>query len=188
MKKQYQVCLLGDSIRLIGYGLLVPDKLGKDYSVWQPEDNCRFAHYMLRMLFDYKDRLTGSDVITFNCGLWDECNLFGDGSFTDPGVYGAELARLVKQLKNMTKKLIFINTTPVSPRNIHNDNANIARFNAVAEKVMKEADVPVVDLYSAVMAALDRYICDDLIHLSEDGKELAAGLVSEAIRTAAKTL
>ena len=48
MKK---VVLLGDSIRLWGYGTKVPEMLGEDYEVWQPEDNCRFVKYTLRGLF-----------------------------------------------------------------------------------------------------------------------------------------
>ena len=50
MKK---VTLLGDSIRQIGYGTRVPELLGEDYEVFQPEENCRFVKYTLRMLFDY---------------------------------------------------------------------------------------------------------------------------------------
>jgi len=42
-----KIVLLGDSIRLIGYGLLVPGKLGEGYDVWQPTDNCRFAQSIL---------------------------------------------------------------------------------------------------------------------------------------------
>ena len=40
MKK---VVLLGDSIRLWGYGTKVPDMLKGEYEVCQPEDNCRFT-------------------------------------------------------------------------------------------------------------------------------------------------
>ena len=40
MKK---VVLLGDSIRLIGYGKKVPEMLGDNYTVFQSEDNCRFV-------------------------------------------------------------------------------------------------------------------------------------------------
>ena len=47
-----KVILLGDSIRRIGYGTKVPELLGENYTVWQPEENCRFAYYTLRMLFD----------------------------------------------------------------------------------------------------------------------------------------
>ena len=42
-----KVTLLGDSIRMIGYGLEVPALLGEDFEVFQPDDNCRFAKYTL---------------------------------------------------------------------------------------------------------------------------------------------
>ena len=77
MKKK--IALLGDSIRMIGYGTKVPEMLGEDYEVFQPEDNCRFAKYTLRMLFDYKDHLKDCEVIHWNNGLWDVSDLFGDG-------------------------------------------------------------------------------------------------------------
>ena len=52
MKK---VVLLGDSIRLIGYGPKVPEMLGDEYTVFQSEDNCRFVKYTLRCLFDWRE-------------------------------------------------------------------------------------------------------------------------------------
>ena len=50
-----KVTLLGDSIRLIGYGLKVPELLGEEFEVFQPGDNCRFAKYTLRGLFDWQE-------------------------------------------------------------------------------------------------------------------------------------
>ena len=35
--------LIGDSIRMIGYGAPVAERLGDEFEVWQPDDNCRFA-------------------------------------------------------------------------------------------------------------------------------------------------
>ena len=63
MKK---VVLLGDSIRLIGYGKRVVELLGDQCTVWQPEDNCRFAKYTLRMLFDEQQNIKNADVIHWN--------------------------------------------------------------------------------------------------------------------------
>ena len=79
MKK---VVLLGDSIREIGYGPVVPALLGDEYQVWQPPENCRFALYTLRMTFDYRPFMEGADVIHWNNGLWDVCQLWEDGPFT----------------------------------------------------------------------------------------------------------
>ncbi|MCI6734265.1 MAG: hypothetical protein MR437_04210, partial [Clostridiales bacterium] len=74
MKK---VTLLGDSIRQIGYGKTVAEELRKEgIEVFQPEENCRFSKYTLRMLFDYKEQIAGSDVIHWNNGLWDVSDLF----------------------------------------------------------------------------------------------------------------
>ena len=77
MKK---VALLGDSIRLLGYGTKVPELLGEEYEVFQPEDNCRFVKYTLRMLFELREQIQDSDIIHWNNGLWDtSTGLFDDG-------------------------------------------------------------------------------------------------------------
>ena len=77
MKK---VVLLGDSIRLIGYGPKIPELLGSDYQVWQSEDNCRFVKYTLRCLFDWREDIKDADIIHWNNGLWDtSTGLFDDG-------------------------------------------------------------------------------------------------------------
>ena len=79
--------LLGDSIRLLGYGMRVPALLAPDIAVWQSEDNGRFTSYTLRTCFDYKAELETADVIHWNNGLWDMCDLFGDGPFTPLPLY-----------------------------------------------------------------------------------------------------
>ena len=50
MKK---LVLLGDSIRLIGYGTRLPALLRDEYEIWQPADNCRWADYTYRMPQDF---------------------------------------------------------------------------------------------------------------------------------------
>lgn len=77
MKK---VTLLGDSIRL-GYESRVTELLKPDFEVFTYKDNGRFAAYTLRSLFDYREQIAGSDVIHWNNGHWDLCDLFGDGIF-----------------------------------------------------------------------------------------------------------
>lgn len=68
---------------MIGYGNKVEEILrAEECDVWQPQDNCRFAKYTLRMLFDFQDEIKGADVVHWNNGLWDMCDLFGDGAFT----------------------------------------------------------------------------------------------------------
>ena len=98
MKK---VVLLGDSIRLVGYGPRVPELLGSDYEVYQPDENCRFVKYTLRGLFEWHENITGADIIHWNNGLWDTTNLFSDGKpFTSEDEYVDNMLRVAKELKS----------------------------------------------------------------------------------------
>ena len=113
MKK---VSLLGDSIRLFGYGTQVSALLGRKIKVFQPKENCRFSKYMLRGLYDWRSELETSDVIHFNCGLWDAGNVVGDGRIlTSDEEYKENVLRIAKSLLRFTPKVIFATTTPVRP-------------------------------------------------------------------------
>ena len=53
-----KIVLIGDSIRVVGYGPMLEERLKKaGFEVFQPEDNCRFAQYTLRLLFDLKEQI-----------------------------------------------------------------------------------------------------------------------------------
>ena len=104
MKKK--VVLLGDSIREWGYGTRVPELLGEDYEVFQPNDNCRFVKYTLRGLFDWQDGIKGADVIHWNNGLWDATEIFGDGTFTSEEEYVENMLRVARLLKKITPCLL----------------------------------------------------------------------------------
>ena len=181
MKK---IVLLGDSIRLIGYGQKVPELLGDEFSVWQSTDNCRFASYTLRMLFDNRADIEGADVIHWNNGLWDECALFDDGSFTPIDTYVATMVRIAKLLLTMGKRVIFATTTPVSPDKPYNDNKRIAAYNAAIVPILKDMGIIINDLHTTVSQDIPNYICDDLIHLSPAGIDVCAAQVADAIKSA----
>ena len=184
-----KVTLIGDSIRQSGYGKVVPKLLGEDVEVFQPSDNCRFAKYTLRGLFDWEKDMRGSRIIHFNCGLWDVCNILGDGKlFTSDEEYVDNMLRIADILLNRYEKVIFATTTPVSLKNIYNKNEDIKRFNDILVPKLQEKGVIINDLYSTVIADLDRFICDDTIHLSEDGIEACSKQVADIILKTAKTL
>ena len=181
MKK---VTLLGDSIRLIGYGTKVPELLGEEYEVFQPEDNCRFVKYTLRMLFDLKSEIEGSDVIHWNNGLWDiPTGLFDDGEpFTNVEEYVQNMLRVAKELKKLGKRVIFATTTPVHPEYPYNKNEVIEQYNAAIVPKLQEIGIEINDLYSLVSKGIDTYICEDQIHLSEAGIELCSKQVADLIK------
>lgn len=181
MKK---VVLLGDSIRQIGYGARVPELLGEGYEVWQPEDNCRFVKYTLRMLFDYKDQMQGSDVIHWNNGLWDICTgLFDDGeAFTSEEEYVANMLRVARLLKQYGKRVIFATITPVHNEYVYNKNSVIQRYNELIVPKLQEMGIEINDLHATVMQDLYKYIGADQIHLSEEGIAVCAQQVANAIK------
>ena len=179
MKK---VVLLGDSIRLIGYGQRTAELLGSDYSVWQPEDNCRFAAYTLRMLFEYKAQLEGADVIHFNCGLWDMCDLFGDGPFTPLEVYVEQMVRIAKILKTYAPVVIFATTTPPSPKMWGHDLDRVRAYNAAAMAALEPLGILFDDLFTPVAEDIDRMISEDYLHASPYGVEILANRVADCIK------
>lgn len=180
-----KVVLFGDSIRQIGYGAMVEEELKKEgYDVYQPEDNCRFAKYTLRMIFDYKEQLKDADVIHFNIGHWDLCNINEDGeNFSTLEEYETNLRRAVKQFLRITPKVIFATTTPVRDTNPYNSNKDIILYNKKAVEVMEEFNVKINDLHALLKDDIDKYIrADDAIHLTDEGIKICAKQVIKCIK------
>lgn len=183
-----KVTLLGDSIRLLGYGRFVPELLGEDYEVFQPEDNCRFAKHTLRGIFDWSKQMEGSRIVHWNNGLWDCCDLFGDGFFTSEEEYVANMLRIADLLLSRHDKVIFATTTPVSLKNVCYTNSTIERYNEILVPKLQEKGVIINDLYRLVATDIDRYIAEDLIHLAEDGARLCARQVANVIQSVADSM
>ena len=183
MKK---VALLGDSIRLLGYGTKVPELLGEEYEVFQPDDNCRFVKYTLRGIFEWREQLKGCDVIHWNNGLWDtSVNLFDDGGkpFTCEEEYVENMLRVARELKKLAPRVIFATTTPVRPDYEYNDNEIIDRYNSILVPKLQTMELEINDLNALVKPHVYQYICDDdKIHLSKTGIDVCAKQVAESIR------
>lgn len=184
-----KITLLGDSIRQIGYGTLIAKLLGEDYEVYQPDDNCRFAKYTLRGLFDWKKDMEGTRIVHWNNGLWDICNLFGDGLFTGEDEYITNMLRIADILTSNYEKVIFATTTPVTEKNDYNKNSDIVRYNQIIVPLLEQKGVIINDLHSIVSKDIENYIRkDDNIHLTDAGIEICAKQVADVIRNVSKTL
>ena len=179
MKK---AALLGDSIRLIGYGQKCAELLSDEFETFLPEENGMFAKYTLRMaLWEWKPKLEGCDVIHWNNGLWDVCDL-GDGPFTPVDEYVATLVRISKVLKNYTKNIIFATSTPTSPDMWGHDIERAKAYNKAAVDALTAEGVKINDLFTTVAADIPGNICADNIHLSEKGIALCAAQTADIIR------
>ena len=181
-----KVALLGDSIREIGYGTVVPQMLGDDYEVFQPAENCRFSKYTLRGLSDWKEGLEGCDIVHWNNGLWDTVtNRPDDEPFSTPEEYVTNMLRIAKYLKAHHRVVIFATTTPVRKEFVDNDNERIAKYNALIVPELEKLGIIINDLNALVSTDIDGLLRhDDNIHLNEKGIELCGKQVAEFIRKA----
>lgn len=171
MKK---VTLLGDSIRLIGYGLKVPELLGQDYVVYQPEENCQYVKFtLLRVFTDWTEHIKGSDVVHWNNGLWDIIDYRGDGSFSSYEEYEMNIIRVARYLKTLAPKVIFATTTP-KRTDEQKINDTIKSFNERIVPVLIKEGIIINDLHSIIAQDIDSYICEDETHLSTKGIEVAS--------------
>ena len=179
-----KITFLGDSIRE-QYAPRVKELLGEGYDVWWPSDNCRFAKYTLRGLFDWSRYMEGSDIVHFNCGHWDTCNLFGDGSFSTEEEYVDNMMRIVDILKRKYKTVVFATTTPASETNKFYAKGISDRFNSIILPRLVERGVLIDDINACIRDDVERYICDDGVHLSEEGIEKCARHVADFITSIA---
>ena len=164
------VLLIGDSIRM-GYDKSVKQTLENVANVYFPEENCRFAAYVLRYFHEYKDMVkTGDiDVIHWNAGLWDSLRLFGEEHHTPIEIYKYYIERICIRIKKLcpNAKVIFATSTSVqtekmSPNFIRYNN-EIEEYNAAAVEIVKKYGFSVNDLY-AVSASLSPEAHSDAVH------------------------
>lgn len=184
-----RVVLIGDSIRLTGYGAAVQKRLSGDFDVWQSDENARYVQYTLRCVFDWEEQLRGADVIHWNNGLWDVSNLYGDGEFTPPQQYLSGILRLARLFSARARKVIFATTTPIWPGYRYKSNEDIDRYNALVVPPLKEMGVVINDLNAVLRADIQGCITEtDGIHLSEKGIRLCADAVEDCIRKTAASI
>ena len=179
MKK---VVLLGDSIRLNGYGTVISKYLPKNVTVYQHEANDRFSKNLLVAISLDLENLKDADVIHFNAGLWDSSLMIGDNKpISDVKEYVNNMSRIADILLKITPKVIFSTITP--NKSTHKDNSikTTMLYNKKVTKMLVKKGVIINDLFSVINEDIDSYICEDNLHLNEKGIKAAAESVSKAI-------
>ena len=162
--------LIGDSIRM-GYDKSVKRTLAGKANVIFPEENCRFASYVLRYFHEYLGECKGEDidVIHWNAGLWDCLRLFEEEPHTPIDVYEYYIERICIRIKKIcpNAKVIFATSTRVLSEKMSTDskryNEEIEKYNEVAVNVVKKYGFVINDLY-AVSATLSEEAHSDPVH------------------------
>jgi hypothetical protein len=177
-----RVLLLGDSIRM-GYEPLVRQRLEGLAEVAAPEENGRFAKHTLWGVNLWIRDLGKPDIVHWNNGLWDlhhEAPMVE--ALTSLNEYLGQMKRILNELQRTGAKIIFATTTPIPPDGVGRSNAEIDLYNAAVVEVMEANDVEVNDLNSLVKQNLAGNICEDKVHLTEQGNRLCAEQVIGKIK------
>ena len=164
------ILLIGDSIR-IGYDKSVKRSLEGVANVYFPEENCRFASYVLRYLHEYKELVKDGkvDILHWNAGLWDCLRLFEEEPHTPKDVYAYYIDRICMRIKTVfpDATVIFATSTRVQSEKMSKDfkryNEEIEEYNRIAVEVVKKHGFAVNDLY-AVSASLPESAHSDAVH------------------------
>ncbi len=186
MKK---IVLIGDSIRM-GYDKYVKDALSGVAEVYYPEENCKFAEYVLRYAHEWKTAgKWGDDVdlVHWNAGLWDALELFGDEPLTSLDYYGEAIARIDKRLRMLfpKAKIVFATSTKVieemASKDFFRHNSVIEKYNNKAIEALKDTDAYINDLY-AISKTIGKEYHSDFVHYYTDrGREMLGGKVLSVI-------
>ena len=193
MKK---IVLIGDSIRM-GYDKYVRAALDGKAEVLFPEEDSRFAEYVLRTVIDWKNNGKWGDdvdVVHWNAGLWDTLTLYEDGTLTPLNVYVDFIKRIHKRLTTLfpKAKLIFATSTLVLEDKYPDHkisvryNADTRAFNEAAVAVLTELGEEINDLYSLVDGVPTDYYSDCTHLYTPEGTRLIGDRVLEVVCCAAE--
>ena len=184
-----KVVLIGDSIRM-GYAPFVIEAFKGKATVISNKANGGDSARVLANLDDWAIS-EQPDVVHFNCGLHD---LKVSRKTKQPQIpfdqYESNLKKIVERLQKETKaKLIFATTTPIvdsrhAKRKGEFDRreADVLRYNEVAEKVMKDANVEINDLHALVIKeGSEKTLRSDGTHYEAANSRKLAKQVTDAV-------
>ena len=164
------ILLIGDSIRM-GYDKAVQKALEGKANVYFPEENCRFAAYLLRNLHEYKNLIPegDADVIHWNAGLWDCQRLFEEEPNTPVEIYAYYIERICRRIKKVypNARVIFATSTCLlgEPDEAYYKryNEDVEKYNETAVAIMEQYGIAVNDLH-ALSKTLPKEAHSDPIH------------------------
>ena len=177
MKK---IVLIGDSIRM-GYDKYVKTALEGVAEVYYPEENCRFAEYVLRYAHEWKS--VGQwpddvDLVHWNAGLWDVLELYEDEPLSTIEYYSHVIPRIHKRLRMLfpKAKLVFATSTPVlehlCKKDFRRHNSTIEAYNRAAVQALSGTDTVINDLYPLMLDCPESYHSDFVHFYTDEGREL----------------
>jgi len=178
-----RVLLIGDSIS-IGYTVPVRKALAGVANIHRINTNGGPTSNGVKQV-DAWVREGKWDVIHFNFGLHD-LKIMDDKRQVPLDEYEANLRKIVERLQQTGAKLIWCSTTPVPEGKLNppRDPADVAKYNAVAKKIMDEKHIPIDELNAFATSRLKEIQQPVNVHFTAKGSEALGEEVAKSIKAA----
>jgi hypothetical protein len=129
------------------------------------------------------------DYLLINCGLHDIRVRPDVGHQVCEGDYKRNLDQAFRMARTISRNLYWINTTPVCDAHhnqLKNDykryNADVLRYNSIAEVVTKLHNIAIIDLHSFTSAAGGVELLLDHIHYTSATRMLQAAFMTGTVK------
>ena len=166
-----RVLLIGDSIS-IGYEVPVRKMLTGKANVHRVPGNAGPSSNGVFLIDSWLGEKKW-DVIHFNFGLHDLKRLSDGKHQVGPEAYERYLRLVVERLQKTGAKLIWASTTPVPEGKVSPPRvpADVAAYNEIALRVMRENSIPVDDLYAFALPRLKDIQQPVNVHFTAEGSK-----------------
>lgn len=156
--------------------------------------NAGDSYQVLEYISTLKDKNIKLDIVAFNCGLHDIRRNREDNSLqVEYKEYEDNLREIVKILKEISNKIYWIRTTHVKDER-HNlrkggylrYNNDVIEINKIADKIMNEEKIDIIDLYSYTKSIENDDMYLDHIHFKDEVSKKQAEFIIKNIKEANK--
>lgn len=184
------VFVIGDSISL-DYHKFMKDML-YDKAAYS-SDNYSFNGADSMQVLEYLNKIDKEgrkyDILLINCGLNDiQRNHYNMKKQIDKEEYEKNVRKIVEIGHGISDKIYWINSTPID-NDLHNQNNlrpyrydwDVVEYNKIADNVMNENNIDVIDLYDYTKTCGDKGIYRDYIHFNDDVSEKQAQFIYKKI-------
>jgi len=187
MGEKKKLLLLGDSIRM-SYQPVVAEMMKDVADVVGPAENCQFSAYTLASFDRWVEELGKPNIVHWNNGIHDVGHNPDRKPLQYPlDEYISNLRGIIGKLRKIGAEIIFATSTPVHPdRPFKNTewawrNEEIDRYNEASLELMKSEGILINDLHALVAEDADKYLSEDMLHLSQEGIKKCAEAVVEIV-------
>ena len=126
-----------------------------------------------------------ADILLLNCGLHDIKTDPQTGAKQVPlSDYEANLQSIIEVVASLQPKLVWVRTTPCDEavhnqpsRSFYRFAADAGAYNQVADRLMTEAEIPLLDLYTFTRNLGDNLYCDH-VHFHDHIREKQGAFIA----------